>query len=195
MMKLSNLIFAAALILDMEHPAMAQNLTHWEFSFTLHPGHLEKVPHVVNERTFMIDAGLNKHQATQLREKFLHYKVSGTEDGMEGYVLYRDDNESLRFRMWGLDDYAKVNGIPVELVVKELNDPDLRLILDVAQSANLIFTDNLNENVRFIGEDPNPLQLERWPGAGRIDTIADLRFWLEDTVGGRRVYTDDDFND
>jgi len=172
-------------------PAMAQDLTHWEFSFTLHPGHLDKVPQVIGDRTWMIDAGLNEQQATQLRNWFAENEFSGPEPDMEGYVLYRADDESLRFRMWSLDDYKKVNGIPVEVVVKELGDNDLKLLLDVAQTANLMFTDFLNENVRFIARDPNQPELERWVDADRIDTIADLRVWLEDTIGGRKVYISD----
>ena len=160
------------------------------YSFMVHPGHLEKVSRTIGTRTFDSDAGLTAAQAASLRNSFLQYGFSGPEPDLEGFVLYDEDGHSLRYRMWDLDNHKDVSSIPVELVTDKLDDEILRIIYDVASTADLIFTDFVGENVRFVARSPDSLELERWNDAARIDTINELRYWIEENVGGRTVVQD-----
>lgn len=155
-------------------------------------GHLETFTHTFRDRrvqphrdrTVQRDNGLTRKQVTSLHDAFSRYGFTGPEPCGEGYVLYGEDGYSLRIRLPDDDDHKFTNDIPVELIVKEIDDRSLHIILDIAISTNMILIDSIGKKVRYVGRDPKPFDLLKWSDAIRIDSIDELRTWFAEEING-----------
>lgn len=172
---------------------MASKLTHWLFSFGLHTcnvGDAERVgtdPFTGASVSFPIDDGLTDDEIENLHDTFDEYGIDGPEPDGEGYAVYGSDGERLRFRCDDLDGGEPITDIAAELTVKRLSDEMLLIILNVARTGNLALTSTVGDNVRIVDRAPGEDLLARWPDAESVSSAAELRAWLEDTIGGRQV--------
>ena len=179
-------------------------LTHWEYVFNLHTRNLgdeireDENPFTGEPTQFHVDLGLTPDEIAAIKVAFDRHEVAfdrrefeGLAPFSEGYVAYGAGGDSLRFRCADLDEIHSfpITGMSVDIVVRQLLDEYLEIVLDVASSGNLLLMDGYSDPVLTIDEEPSAKILARWPYSRSIRTIDELRSWIENEVGGRRVYT------
>jgi hypothetical protein len=173
---------------------VALELTHWEHSFLLHTCNLgESVRTGTNPFTgeaveFPVDDGLTDDEIDALQDAFDENGIDGPEPDGEGYAVYGDEGDCLRFRCPDLDDGVPITGVAAEITVRELSNAVLAVVLDVARAGNLALTSTVGDCVRIVDRPPDRKMLERWPDAQTLSSVADLRQWLQESVGGQRVH-------
>jgi hypothetical protein len=173
---------------------MALDLTHWGYSFLLHTCNLGSQtrtstnPFTGETVESTMDAGLTDDEINALQDVFDENGIDGPEPEGEGYAAYRAEGESLRFRCNDLDEGEPIDGIAAEVVVKQLSDELLTIILDVARAGNLVLTSSVGDCVRVPIRDPDHKLLQRWPDAVAVSSIAELRQWLQESIGGRKLH-------
>lgn len=167
-----------------------------EYSFTLYTRRLgERVRKTTNPFTgepaeSPIDLGMTAEERDAVRRVFHVYGIEGQEPDGEGYARYIAGNGSIRFR--GNLEMADSSPWPttslgVEIVVMRLSDDVLVPVLDVARKGNLAFMSSWNEGVSLVEESDDPRIKRCWPGAGLIQSVEELRGWLESKVDSRAV--------
>lgn len=168
-------------------------LTHWEYIIYLHTCNLgDKSPSGTNPFTgepveYAIDRGLVYSELEAVRDVFDSNEIRGPEPNSEGYAIYGSGGDSLRFRCHSLDARETIKGMTVEIVVRHLSTATLETVLDVARAGNLALTSCVGDRIRIVDREPNVAELARWPDAESISSVHELRGWIEDTIGGRKV--------
>jgi len=172
---------------------MTNELTHWEYSFLFHTRNLGDAartginPLTGNAIEFPIDNGLTDDEVDAIQNVFAENGIDGPEPDGEGYAVYGSDGEYLRFQCYDLEGSAPISSIDGEAVVKQLTDSVLTIILDVARAGNLVLTSSVGDCVRIPDDSPTEILLNRWPDAESLSSVSELRRWLQETIGGRRV--------
>lgn len=186
---------------DVDLDELEQHLTHLEFSFLLYTTNLgTRSRKAINPFTkkvvqFPIDDGLSDDETEALVEYLEERGFEGPEPHGEGYVLHRGgDTFRLRF-----DDEGNSVSPEAELVVRKLDDEFAKIVFETATVANCVLMSPIGEHVCVPATRYRKTLLARWPGLRRLSSAKDLRGWLENDLGSRRVMrplsSGDDNND
>lgn len=164
--------------------------THLEYSFGMATCNLSEASRsVVNPFTgkpieIAQHAGLTDQECAALLKLV---KASGwrySDIPGEGWEWKLSASEALRLRG---EIESGSPGWGVELVVKELAEPVLEFLLSLARAGNLAFTSSTGQDVRLAARSTNPLVQKRWPNAPILASAQELREWLDQVIGSRRV--------
>lgn len=139
-----------------------------------------------------VDEGLTPTERQALRATFDEYGITGQEPHGEGYAWYLPENGSVRLRA-GPDLEAtdkRLPGFAVEITVNRLTDGVLAFVLKVARQGNLALMSFTGDRVRLVKPLNDPRIKKRWPDAGVITTVDELRSWFEKEIGGRTIAAD-----
>ena len=162
-----------------------------EYSFNLHTANLgEKYREGKNPFTgevirFPIDLGLTDLEKATLKRIFRENGINGPEDDGEGYAGYFEHNQSIRFRC-NLNNDEPINGIAVEVIVKELSETILSIIIELSKQSKLVLTSSIGDCVSMFSQ-PDNRHIERWGHIQIIETASDLAVWLNNEIGSRDV--------
>jgi hypothetical protein len=168
--------------------------TQLDFSFILHTANLgDRTRHVINPFTqatldVPIDHGFTANEAAEMAGFLASRGFTGPEPHGEGFVLRHAARDSLRLRFGQFEGPAPgVVSVGAELVVKRLDDGVLGILLELACVANCAFMSSTGKHVRLPKSRVRETLLSRWPQLRSLESVQDLREWLENDIAARKV--------
>jgi hypothetical protein len=165
------------------------DLTHLEFSFLLYTTNLgTRSGEATNPFTkkivqFPIDEGLSDDETEALVEYLEEQGFEGPEPHGEGYVLDRG-GDTFRHRF---DDEGNSASPQAELVVRKLDNDFAKIAFEIASVANCVLMSPVGKHVCVPAARYRKALLARWPDLRQLSSPKDLRSWLENDLGSRKV--------
>jgi len=146
-----------------------------------------KNPFTDQHIAFPVDDGLTDGQINAFQNTLDGYGFDGPGADHEGYALYRDDGGYLKFRSIDLGSGDTLCNVSVELLVPVLTKDILFIIRDIVHAGEFALTSFTGEDARLISRSPTSAHLKRWPGITTLNSMSELREWLTETIGCRKL--------
>ena len=171
---------------------MSLKLTHWEYSFILHTTNLGDStrattnPFTGEQMELPVDNGLSMDQIDSVSAVLARYNVHGPDPDTHALTFECGRNEKVSFYHVEFRHGKRICNFEASALTKELSDRQLTFIRDVACAGKFALMSGVGEHVRLVEQAPDDAMLKRWPGVQTISGIAELRWWFESVLCGRK---------